>query len=115
MSPAQGSARPDSPAGAERRGASTRIEQTWIPVGDDRMVHGEEARGRVLEAPAAAGVLESPVNGRARAAVLVVGPLGRERVVSTAAIAVLSRELAGEGCLVPVSYTHLTLPTILLV
>lgn len=100
MSPAQGSARPDSPAGAERRGASTRIEQTWIPVGDDRMVHGEEARGRVLEAPAAAGVLESPVSGRARAAVLVVGPLGRERVVSTAAIAVLSRELAGEGCLV---------------
>ncbi|WP_144793745.1 hypothetical protein [Kocuria palustris] len=54
----------------------------------------------MLEAPAAAGVLESPLNGRARAAVLVVGPLGRERVVSTAAIAVLSRELAEEGCLV---------------
>ncbi|WP_314301933.1 hypothetical protein, partial [Kocuria palustris] len=54
----------------------------------------------MLEAPAAAGVLESPVSGRARAAVLIVGPLGRERVVSTAAIAVLSRELAGEGCLV---------------
>lgn len=60
---------------------------TWIPVPS---AHGNP--------PAAVhGVLEAPRSGRARCAVVVVAPVGREQAVSVRALAALSHELALRG------------------
>lgn len=80
-------------AGGSDWAAGTRIEPTWIPL-------AAQPAGAVLEGPMPAGVLEAPAEGRARGAVLIVGPLGREQVVSTAGLVVLSHELARRGWLV---------------